>query len=69
VSLEALALRTPGLAGADLANLLNEAAILAGRRGLAAIGDQELDDALERVVAGERLGAPGAWSLVAGWSQ
>ncbi|CAG9462224.1 unnamed protein product [Pedinophyceae sp. YPF-701] len=52
VSLENIALRTPGFAGADLANLLNEAAILAGRRGLTAIGLKEIDDAVDRIVAG-----------------
>jgi ATP-dependent Zn protease len=45
-------MRTPGFAGADLANLLNEAAILAGRRGLTAVRNQEIDDAVDRIVAG-----------------
>jgi cell division protease FtsH len=45
-------MRTPGFAGADLANLLNEAAILAGRRGLTGIRNQEIDDAVDRIVAG-----------------
>ncbi len=43
-----MALRTPGFAGADLANLLNEAAILAGRRNLTAITNKEIDDAVDR---------------------
>ena len=42
VDLETMALRTPGFSGADLANLLNEAAILAGRRGLQSISLKEV---------------------------
>lgn len=49
---EEIALRTPGFTGADLANLLNEAAILAGRRGLEAISSKEVDDSIDRIVAG-----------------
>lgn len=49
---EEIALRTPGFSGADLANLLNEAAILAGRRGLDAITSKEVDDSIDRIVAG-----------------
>jgi cell division protease FtsH len=52
VDLEDLARRTPGYSGAELANLLNEAAILAVRRGLDAIGLPELNDALDRLMAG-----------------
>jgi len=52
VDLESMALRTPGFSGADLANLLNEAAILTGRRGLEATGLKEIDDAVDRIVAG-----------------
>lgn len=52
VSLEAIARRTPGFSGADLANLLNEAAILAARRRKEAITMLEIDDAVDRVVAG-----------------
>ena len=52
VDLETMALRTPGFSGADLANLLNEAAILAGRRGLKGISLKEVDDAVDRIVAG-----------------
>jgi len=52
VELQEIAMRTPGFAGADLANLLNEAAILAGRRGLSAISNKEIDDSVDRVVAG-----------------
>ena len=52
VSLEAIARRTPGFTGADLANLLNEAAILTARRRKEAITLAEIDDAVDRVVAG-----------------
>jgi cell division protease FtsH len=52
VSLEAIARRTPGFSGADLANLLNEAAILTARRRKEAITILEIDDAVDRVVAG-----------------
>ncbi|CAL5342800.1 unnamed protein product [Camellia sinensis] len=52
VSLEVIAMRTPGFSGADLANLLNEAAILAGRRGKSAISSKEIDDSIDRIVAG-----------------
>lgn len=52
VSLEQIAIRTPGFAGADLQNLLNEAAILAGRRDKMTITNQEVDEAVDRVVAG-----------------
>ena len=52
VSLETVARRTPGFTGADLANLLNEAAILTGRRRKEAITMTEVNDAIDRVVAG-----------------
>ncbi|NEO54281.1 MAG: ATP-dependent zinc metalloprotease FtsH [Okeania sp. SIO3B5] len=52
VSLDAIARRTPGFTGADLANLLNEAAILTARRRKEAITMPEIDDAVDRVVAG-----------------
>ncbi|MDP5338182.1 MAG: ATP-dependent zinc metalloprotease FtsH2 [Nodularia sp. (in: cyanobacteria)] len=52
VSLDAIARRTPGFTGADLANLLNEAAILTARRRKEAITIREIDDAVDRVVAG-----------------
>jgi cell division protease FtsH len=52
ISLEAIARRTPGFSGADLANLLNEAAILTARRRKDAITMLEVDDAVDRVVAG-----------------
>ncbi|OYD93987.1 cell division protein FtsH [Nostoc sp. 'Peltigera membranacea cyanobiont' 210A] len=52
VSLDAIARRTPGFTGADLANLLNEGAILTARRRKEAITLREIDDAVDRVVAG-----------------
>nr|WP_253274247.1 ATP-dependent zinc metalloprotease FtsH [Myxosarcina sp. GI1] len=52
VSLEAVARRTPGFSGADLANLLNEAAILTARRYKAAATMLEINDAIDRIVAG-----------------
>ncbi|CAM8903509.1 unnamed protein product [Rhodiola kirilowii] len=52
VSLSVIAMRTPGFSGADLANLMNEAAILAGRRGKEKITSKEIDDAIDRIVAG-----------------
>lgn len=45
-------MRTPGFSGADLANLMNEAAILAGRRGKDKITSKEIDDSIDRIVAG-----------------
>jgi cell division protease FtsH len=52
VELERVARRTPGFVGADLANLLNEAALLAARRDKAAVGMVEIEDAVDRIVAG-----------------
>ncbi|HAZ45380.1 MAG TPA: cell division protein FtsH [Cyanobacteria bacterium UBA11371] len=52
ISLETIARRTPGFTGADLANLLNEAAILTARRRKEAITIDEINDAVDRVVAG-----------------
>ncbi len=52
VSLEMVARRTPGFTGADLANLLNEAAILTARRRKEATGLAEIDDAVDRIIAG-----------------
>ncbi len=52
VSLEAVARRTPGFSGADLANLLNEAAILTARRRKEATSLAEIDDAVDRIIAG-----------------
>jgi cell division protease FtsH len=52
VDLERISRRTPGFTGADLANLLNEAAILAARRTLTEISMDEVNDAIDRVLAG-----------------
>jgi len=52
VKLESIAQRTPGFAGADLANLLNEAAILTARREKSAITIDEINSAVDRVIAG-----------------
>ncbi len=52
VNLYTLARSTPGFVGADLENLVNEAAILAARRGLKAISMAEFQEAIERVIAG-----------------
>ena len=51
-NLEVLARRTPGFTGADLSNLVNEAALLSARRNLKRIGMEELEESIERVVAG-----------------
>jgi cell division protease FtsH len=52
VDVEALARRSPGFSGADLANLVNEAAILAARRNKKSIGHSEFNEAIDRVIAG-----------------
>ncbi len=52
VDLDALAAGTPGFTGADLANLVNEAALLSARRGNKAIGMPELEEGIIRIVAG-----------------
>ncbi|MFZ6004135.1 MAG: ATP-dependent zinc metalloprotease FtsH [Actinomycetota bacterium] len=52
VRLDVLARRTPGFTGADLANLMNEAALLTARRDLQLIGHAELEAAIDRVLAG-----------------
>ena len=52
VDVEKIARRTPGFTGADLSNLLNEAAILAARRNLTEIAMDEVNDAIDRVLAG-----------------
>jgi cell division protease FtsH len=52
VDLKVLARGTPGFSGADLANMVNEAALLAARRGKTKIGMSELEEAKERVIAG-----------------
>jgi len=52
VDLDQVARRTPGFTGADLANLLNEAAILTARRRKDSISISEIDDSVDRIVAG-----------------
>ncbi|MEH2069415.1 MAG: ATP-dependent zinc metalloprotease FtsH4 [Nostoc sp.] len=52
VNLKAIATRTPGFAGADLANLVNEAALLAARNQRQTIAQEDFAEAIERVVAG-----------------
>jgi len=52
IQLNTLAKQTPGFSGADLANLINEAAILAARRNKKTIGMSEMEEAIDRVIAG-----------------
>src|SRR5579862_7558622 len=52
IDLDTLAAGTPGFTGAELSNLINEAALLAARRGLTAIGQAELEEGVMRVIAG-----------------
>jgi cell division protease FtsH len=52
VSADLIARRTPGFTGADIANLLNEAALLSARRDKELIGTEEVADAIDRVIAG-----------------
>jgi len=52
IDLDTLAAGTPGFTGADLSNLINEAALLAARRGKKMIGQEELEEGIMRVIAG-----------------
>jgi len=52
VNLEILAKRTPGFTGADLANMVNEAALLTARRDKERVGMEEMEESIERVIAG-----------------
>ena len=52
VDLRVLAARTPGMAGADLANLINEAALLAARKGKGQVEMADLEEAVDRVIGG-----------------
>jgi cell division protease FtsH len=52
VDLHVLAARTPGMAGADLANIINEAALLAARKGKDAVDMSDLEEAIDRVIGG-----------------
>ncbi|MBI2197485.1 MAG: ATP-dependent metallopeptidase FtsH/Yme1/Tma family protein [Candidatus Rokubacteria bacterium] len=52
VDLHVIAARTPGMAGADLANIINEAALLAARKGKEAVEMADLEEAIDRVIGG-----------------
>ena len=52
VELQVIAARTPGMVGSDLANVINEAALLAARHGKTAVDMEELDEAIDRIMAG-----------------
>ncbi len=52
VNLQEVAARTPGFVGADLANLVNEAALRAARRGKKAVDMQDFDEAIDRIIGG-----------------
>jgi cell division protease FtsH len=69
VDLKTIAARTPGMVGADLANIVNEGALLAARRGKKWVGMDELDEAIDRVIAGlekkKRLISPKEKQIVA----
>ncbi len=69
VELKSIARQTPGFSGADLANLANEAALLAARRDKEAVGTSEMEEAIERVMAGperkSRVISPYERSIVA----
>jgi cell division protease FtsH len=52
VELQVIAARTPGMVGSDLANVINEAALLAARHGKTAVTMDELDEAIDRIMAG-----------------
>jgi cell division protease FtsH len=69
VDLKVIAGRTPGMVGADLANIVNEAALLAARRSKKSVTMSELDEAIDRVIAGlekkKRLISPKEKQIVA----
>ena len=69
VDLRLIAQRTPGFVGADLANIVNEAALLAARRGKSEVTPSELSEAIDRVIAGlekkKRLISPREKRIVA----
>jgi cell division protease FtsH len=52
IDLDAIAARTPGMVGSDLANVINESALLAARHGQAVVTMAELDEAIDRILAG-----------------
>ena len=59
VDLRKIAGLTPGFVGADLANLINEAALLAARKNKEMVGSAEFDEAIDRVVGGSGEKEPG----------
>ena len=59
VDLAAVAAKTPGFVGADLANIVNEAALLAARQGKEAVETSDFDEAIERVDRGSAEEKPG----------
>jgi ATP-dependent Zn protease len=63
VELGVIARRTPGFSGADLANLINEAALLAARRIKKAVGLEELEEAIDRVVWRGLSAVPGLFRM------
>ena len=69
VDLKVIAGRTPGMVGADLANIVNEAALLAARRGKKSVTMDEFDEAIDRIIAGlekkKRLISPKEKQIVA----
>jgi cell division protease FtsH len=69
VNLNKIAARTPGFVGADLANLVNEAALLAARKNKEQVGPEDFDEAIDRVVAGlekkKRVMSPNEKKIVA----
>jgi cell division protease FtsH len=52
IDLDAIAARTPGMVGSDLANVINESALLAARHGQAVVTMDDLDEAIDRILAG-----------------
>ncbi len=68
VTLDVLAKRTPGFSGADLANLVNEAAILAARRNKKRVGMPEFEEAIDRVMLGPNARAGSAARARTRWS-
>ena len=69
VDLKVIAGRTPGMVGADMANIVNEGALLAARRGKKSVTMDELDEAIDRIIAGlekkKRLISPKEKQIVA----
>src|SRR5690606_23943227 len=57
VDLTSVARSTPGFSGADLANAINEAALLASRRGADSISQHDIEEAVEKIIAGPERGS------------